>query len=82
MSKRRTDEAPIIILLAQQRARAGITQERLAQLSGQRMRQVQRWESGEQVPSLAAAYTMAAALGCKLDDLIEPVNTTAEDMTP
>jgi transcriptional regulator with XRE-family HTH domain len=52
------------------RSRAlGLTQRALAELVGVDVRQVRRYESGEQQPVLAVAVRLAAALGVSLDEL-------------
>ena len=47
----------------------GLTQRALAELVGIDVRQIRRYESGEQQPVLAAAVRLAAALGVTLDEL-------------
>jgi transcriptional regulator with XRE-family HTH domain len=52
------------------RSRAlGLTQRALAELVGVDVRQVRRYESGEQQPVLAVAVRLAATLGVSLDEL-------------
>jgi len=52
------------------RSRAlGLTQQALADKAGVHVRQIRRYESGEQQPVLGVAVKLAAALGVTLDEL-------------
>src|SRR3954463_3220877 len=51
------------------RQEAGLSQAALAAAAGIHLRQIHRYESGEQQPALGVAQRMAAALGVTLDEL-------------
>src|SRR3954447_17636392 len=51
------------------RQEAGLSQARLAAAAGIHLRQIHRYESGEQQPALGVAQRLAAALGVTLDEL-------------
>src|SRR3954467_14804850 len=51
------------------RQEAGLSQAGLAAAAGIHLRQIHRYESGEQQPALGVAQRMAAALGVTLDEL-------------
>lgn len=53
------------------RIRAGMSQEALAQAARVSRVAIARYESGERVPNIIIAARIAAALNCKVDDLIE-----------
>src|SRR5215212_2089207 len=48
---------------------AGLSQAGLAAAAGIHLRQIHRYESGEQQPALGVAQRLAAALGVTLDEL-------------
>src|SRR3954452_7703887 len=51
------------------RQEAGISQAGLAAAAGVHLRQIHRYESGEQQPALGVAQRLATALGVTLDEL-------------
>src|SRR5438067_13464688 len=51
------------------RQEAGLSQAGLAAAAGVHLRQIHRYESGEQQPALDVAQRLAAALGVTLDEL-------------
>jgi transcriptional regulator with XRE-family HTH domain len=51
------------------RSQRRISQERLAELTGVHQRQIARYESGEQAPTLPVAVRLAQALGVSLSEL-------------
>lgn len=58
---------------AERRKAAGYTQQSLSEETGLHIRLIQKFESGERDLGNAAATTvqkLAAALGCKIEDLI------------
>ena len=56
--------------IALMRKRAGLTQEALADMIGVCRETVARWENGTRNPSMLMMIQLAAALGCKIDDLV------------
>lgn len=52
------------------RARAGLTQEQLADRAGVATEHLQRLERGVGNPTLATVYAIADALGCDVRDLL------------
>lgn len=56
--------------LKRARKAAGLTQRRLSELSGVKLRTIQNWEYGVTVPTILDFKKVADALGCKVDDLI------------
>jgi transcriptional regulator with XRE-family HTH domain len=65
-SDEQPDFAEVIRGLRQQ---AGLSQAGLAAAAGIHLRQIHRYESGEQQPALGVAQRLAAALGVTLDEL-------------
>ena len=55
--------------IARARLAAGLTQAQLAEKVGVLPNQIGNWERGFRVPKLDALRRIAAALGCKIDDL-------------
>jgi len=53
------------------RQRRGWSQQQLADAVGVGLRQINRWESGEQIPSLAVSVKLAEALGVSLKHLAD-----------
>lgn len=53
------------------RKHRGITQVQLAEIIGVEQSTISQWETGRAQPSLKIAAKIAAALGCKIDDLIK-----------
>src|SRR3954453_17895157 len=51
------------------RQEAGLSQAELASAAGVHLRQIHRYESGEQQPALGVAHRLAVALGVTLDEL-------------
>ena len=56
----------------------GLTQLSLAELVGVHVRQIRRYESGEQQPVLAVAVRLAATLGVTLDELAGVTGATVD----
>src|SRR4051812_43469423 len=56
-------------VLRRLRQEAGLSQAGLAAAAGIHLRQIHRYESGEQQPALDVAHRLAAALGVTLDEL-------------
>src|SRR3954469_10411230 len=56
------------------RQEAGLSQAGLAAAAGIHLRQIHRYESGEQQPALDVAQRLAAALGVTLDELASGSN--------
>lgn len=52
------------------RLRAGLTQSQLAAATGCAQKDISRWESGVVEPGVLTARKLAAALNCKLDDIV------------
>lgn len=63
---RRTNDST----LARLRIAAGLTQGQLAEKCGCSYMTIQRWERGVTNPHLSVVQAVAAALGCRMDDLI------------
>lgn len=62
----------IDFLLRKERLRKGITQHELSRKSGVKQSIISNIETGDtKNPRLDTALRLAAALGCKLDDLVE-----------
>lgn len=53
------------------RRKANMSQQELALASGVSRISIARYESGERIPDIVTAAKIAAALGCKVDDLIK-----------
>src|SRR3954470_18163311 len=65
-----TDEpVPFGEIIRRLRQDAGLSQAGLANAAGVHLRQIHRYESGEQQPALGVAQRMASALGVTLDEL-------------
>src|SRR5215207_6569047 len=60
---------PLGEIIARRRHAVGLSQSALASAAGVHMRQIRRYESGEQQPVLAVAVRLAAALGVTVDEL-------------
>jgi transcriptional regulator with XRE-family HTH domain len=60
---------PLGGILKTRREELNLSQAELARAAGVHVRQIRRYESGEQQPVLAVAVKMAAALGVTLDEL-------------
>src|ERR1700754_2812342 len=60
---------PLGGVLKTRREELSLSQAELARAAGVHVRQIRRYESGEQQPVLAVAVRMAAALGVTLDEL-------------
>lgn len=58
-------------LLAHLRMERGLTQKELAELVGCYPKDISRWETGERNPGSKSLIKLAAALNCKITDLIE-----------
>jgi transcriptional regulator with XRE-family HTH domain len=56
--------------LRRRRLKAGLTQVELAEKAGLTANSVARMERGEQGLSLTAGLALAAALGCRIEDLV------------
>ena len=56
-------------IIRTRREELNLSQAELARAAGVHVRQIRRYESGEQQPVLAVAVKMAAALGVTLDEL-------------
>src|SRR3954469_19869474 len=56
-------------VLRRLRQEAGLSQAGLAAAAGIHLRQIHRYESGEQQPALDVAHRLASALGVTLDEL-------------
>src|SRR5215475_13452508 len=56
-------------VLRRLRQEAGLSQAGLAAAAGVHLRQIHRYESGEQQPALDVAQRLAASLGVTLDEL-------------
>lgn len=54
------------------RNRAGLTQEELATMLGVGRTAVTMWEIGENLPPTKLLPALAAALGCTIDELLQP----------
>lgn len=63
---RRTNDST----LARLRIAAGLTQGQLAEKCGCSYTTIQRWERGATAPRFSLVQAAAAALGCRMDDLI------------
>jgi transcriptional regulator with XRE-family HTH domain len=61
-------------VIRSRRAALGLSQAQLAQRAGVSLRQLARYEAGEQQPVLSAAVTLADALGISLTQLAGQVN--------
>lgn len=59
------------------RQRAGLTQERLAELAGLHPTYVSMVETAKKVPTLEAALRLAKGLGMKLSKLVAEAETSA-----
>ena len=57
-------------MLKEKRKEKGLTQKRLAELSGIPMRTIQNWENHMSEPLARPLKRVAEVLGCKVDDLI------------
>lgn len=59
-----------------ERARVGISQERLSEISGCSVFSIRKWENedGGSVMSFENAVKISDALGCRLEDLAKQVN--------
>ena len=57
--------------IAQARMAAGLTQAQLADAVGVKPQQIGRWERGGRNPKLDALERIAAACGCRVEDLME-----------
>lgn len=55
--------------IKENRIAKGWTCQKLADVSGCSLRNIQRWENNEAVPSVLNARKLADALGVRLDDL-------------
>lgn len=58
--------------LVEQRARLGVSQEKLAKILGVTRQTIISVENGKHDPSLSLAFNMAKVFGCTVDDLFEP----------
>ena len=56
--------------IEQMRIAKGMTQQQLAEAVGGKQANVSRWERGIVVPSAKKLAAIAAALGCRMDDLM------------
>ena len=56
-----------------------MTQDELAQRAGVNRTTVARWESTNRGMSLESAIKVAAALGCSVSDLVNPVGPVSND---
>lgn len=56
--------------IAKMRIAKGMTQQQLAEAVGCKQANVSRWERGIVVPSAKKLAAIAAALGCRMDDLM------------
>lgn len=52
------------------RRKVGMTQEKLAKLTGYRPSQISLWETGGAFPSIMTCITLSDALGCTIDELV------------
>lgn len=52
------------------RAKADLSQEKLAEMIGTHITSIQNWESGDHMPTLRTTIKVADALGCTLDQLV------------
>ena len=57
-------------MLKEKRKEAGLTQKKLAELSGVPIRTIQNWEDHVSEPLARPLKRVAEVLGCKVDDLI------------
>ena len=55
---------------ARRRAK-GLTRRELAEAAGVSIRQITRYETGEQSPTLRVAVRLAGALGAAIDELVD-----------
>lgn len=68
--------------LQQQRKHCGYTQKELADKSGVNLRTLQQYESGAKElakASVSAVFALANVLGCKIEDLLEPMMRNSSD---
>lgn len=68
-----TENAYYISKLKWARENKGMSQAKLADISGVRLRQIQAYESNERPINAAAAltvYKLATALGCRIEELL------------
>lgn len=56
--------------IAEARNAAGLSQVKLAELSGTTRRNIQEWEAQTYEPGAYKLYMVARALGCTMDELI------------
>lgn len=66
-------KATIINYVRERRARAGMTQEELADACGVSRQSINSIERGKYVPSLSLALKLAQVFACATDDLFERV---------
>lgn len=66
--RERGNDSPI----TRARMAAGMTQSQLAEVIGCTQKDVSRWERGVYSPRVDVLVKMAGALGCPLEDLIDP----------
>lgn len=59
------------MILKQKRDEKGFTQRQLAAKLGVTQGSVNKWENGSCWPSVPMLYSIAQAIGCKMDDLVE-----------
>ncbi len=52
------------------RQKKGLTQEKLAALTGYRPSQISLWETGGMFPSIITCFTLADVLECTIDELV------------
>lgn len=63
---RQTNGSPI----ARLRMERGLTQAQLAERVGVALQQISRWETGGRNPGAKSLVKLAAALGCRIEDLL------------
>ena len=73
---------PLGGIIKTRREELNLSQAELARAAGVHVRQIRRYESGEQQPVLAVAVKMAAALGVTLDELAGVAATTPGSRAP
>ncbi len=60
------------------RKERGLTQERLAELSGRSARHIAKIEKGDVNPSFEALFTLVKALGVSFDSIFDPASEQVE----
>jgi transcriptional regulator with XRE-family HTH domain len=78
-TRRPTDfDQAVANALRSRRIAAGLTQEAIAQAAGVTYQQVQKYETGENRVSLRRCRAIAAALDCRMSDIIRDAEQALE----